>query len=165
MEPEVFVPIKQLNGKYHISNYGRVKSFAMNPKEGYIKKQKTNNKGYILYVFMIDNRAKTYTESAHRLVASHFLTNENPSEFTDIDHVDSNRTNNYYKNLRFCTHKDNTRKAHAQNILCKHPVLGERVAQGTRHAAEITSCIRGTVQRCIKLNIPSLTDWSYQIMK
>lgn len=165
MEPEVFVPIKQLNGNYHISNYGRVKSFAINPLEGYIKKQKKNKKGYILYIFMTDNRKNVYTQTGHRLVAEHFITNENPAENTDIDHLDSNRTNNFYKNLKFCTHKENTRRAGAQYILCKHPVIGERVAQGTRHAAEITSCMRGTIQRCLKLGIPSRTDWSYEIIK
>jgi hypothetical protein len=165
MEPEVFVPIKQLNGKYHISNYGRVKSFAINPEEGYIKKQKVNKNGYILYVFMTDNRSKTFTESAHRLVAQHFVPNDNPKVNIHVDHADSNRKNNYYKNLSWCTHIENTRKACAQYVLCKHPVLGERIAQGTRHAAELTSCIRGTVQRCIKLGIPSRTDWTYEIMK
>lgn len=45
----------------------------------------------------------------HRLVAIHFVENPDPKVFTEVNHIDYNRKNPYYKNLEWVTHKQNIR--------------------------------------------------------
>ena len=47
------------------------------------------------------------TETLHRFVGKAFL--DNPENKSQIDHIDNNRTNNYYKNLRWCSNGENGR--------------------------------------------------------
>ena len=46
-----------------------------------------------------------YTKDIHRLVAEHFI--DNPENKLCVDHIDRDRTNNMYWNLRWATHKEN----------------------------------------------------------
>ena len=58
-----------------------------------------NNDGYI----RVTLNGKPYYK--HRIVASQFI--ENPNNFTDVDHINHNRTDNRLDNLRWCSHSDN----------------------------------------------------------
>ena len=64
-----------------------------------------NKCGYLMYRLRIDG--KTIHKSAHHLSywvnVGHFDT----SDGLQIDHIDGNKLNNHYKNLRRVTHKDN----------------------------------------------------------
>jgi hypothetical protein len=51
----------------------------------------------------------------HRLVADYFISNQHDG--LQINHKDGNRLNNYYKNLEWCTGKEN--RLHATRILGK----------------------------------------------
>ena len=46
----------------------------------------------------------------HRLVASHFVDNNDPLK-NIVDHIDCNKLNNQYTNLRWVTSKVNTEHA------------------------------------------------------
>ena len=46
-------------------------------------------------------------ETVHRLVAKAFCENPDPEQKYIVDHIDHNRKNNYYKNLRWVTPKEN----------------------------------------------------------
>ena len=97
--------------RYQISNYGRVKSLARYSEQGRwlnesIMKTYNNRKGYLYVDLYVGNRkAPKVRRYIHRLVAEYFI--PNPDSLPEVDHIDTNPSNNIYTNLRWCTHKDN----------------------------------------------------------
>ena len=95
---ETFKPIVGFHQfiKFEISNFGRVRE--IDDKNHYL--QGTVNKdGYRIFEY---NKKKI---GAHRLVALHFL--ENQDNKPVVDHIDNDRLNNKVNNLRWATHKEN----------------------------------------------------------
>ena len=93
---EVWKPIEGYGGRYEISNYGRVRSYAQDRKNGKIKEGHPVRKGYrhiLLYDF--EGHSKWYP--IHRLVASAFL--PNPESLEQVNHKDENKINNCVDNL------------------------------------------------------------------
>ena len=41
------------------------------------------------------------TVNIHQLVAEHYVNNSNPEIFNEVDHIDRNKLNNHYTNLRW----------------------------------------------------------------
>lgn len=88
------------NTMYSISNFGRVK----NNNTNILLHPDIYNKGY--YRINIKVNGHRTTLFIHRLVAKYFV--ENISNYNIIDHIDGNKLNNIYTNLRWCSIKDNT---------------------------------------------------------
>lgn len=123
---EIWKDIPNYEGKYQVSNLGRVKSFLIkrNLPNGKIM---SNNSGkhYVLVHLMKNNKRETI--NMHRLVASLFI--PNPKNKKVVNHKDCNKKNNYYKNLEWCTKSDD--RIHAEkNGLIKHKT--RRVKQFTK---------------------------------
>lgn len=91
-------------GLYQVSNTGRVRSLNYK-RTGKTKalKQCTDKDGYKKVVLCKDGKYKTYY--IHRLVALAFI--PNPDNLPEVNHKDEDKTNNYYKNLEWCTRKYN----------------------------------------------------------
>lgn len=79
---------------YSVSESGIVRR----NRDGFILKQCTDRYGYH-YVSLNGKKCKI-----HRLVAEAFI---GPVEGYEIDHIDTNRTNNHVFNLRIVTRKEN----------------------------------------------------------
>lgn len=110
---EIFKDIPGYEGKYQISNYGRI--FGLVKK---IERKFTlNESGYHRILLQIKKQHKTFL--VHRLV---MLTFVGPSDLT-VNHIDGNKLNNMLKNLEYCTSKENTKHAWRTG-LCK-PFKGE----------------------------------------
>ena len=115
---EIWKDISGYEGVYQISNLGRVKSLKNtkgNPKET-IKKPMLKENGYL----QVDLYKKTKKKKfyIHRLVAMAFI--PNPDNLPEVDHVDTNRTNNTVENLRWVDKKRNM-----NNSLTKEKISGE----------------------------------------
>lgn len=123
LKDEVWENVPNYEGYYKVSNYGRVKSLKRDIPSGrkYAIKtfpekiMKANvNRRYCYYDLCkegIINRV-----SGHRLVAIAFI--PNPYKKPQVDHIDTNPTNNCLYNLRWCTARENnlneiTRKKHS----------------------------------------------------
>ena len=82
---------------YQVSNLGRIASL----KRGVFKilKLHPNTDGYLGFSIWSNGKNKTFY--IHRLVARCFL--GQPLDFTEVDHIDRNRSNNTATNLRYVT--------------------------------------------------------------
>lgn len=112
MEEEIWLPIVGYEGLYDVSNLGNIKSLSRkylnahnNIKNitGFIMKQITDCDGY--KVINLCKNGKKKMMKVHRLVAMSFI--PNPENKPCIDHIDTNRCNNNYFNLKWCTYKEN----------------------------------------------------------
>ena len=93
--------IPYYEGEYQVSNLGNVKSFKFG-KEKILKPVKDTD-NYLRVVLCKDRKQKSYL--IHRLVAEVFIPKIEGKN--NVDHIDSNRQNNIYTNLRWCTIAEN----------------------------------------------------------
>lgn len=91
------------NTMFSISNYGNVK----NNKTGRILKTQLNDRGYEVVRVSINRVKRTFR--VHRLVAIYFV--DNPEYKEQVNHIDSNKRNNRYDNLEWCSNKENVHHA------------------------------------------------------
>ena len=134
---EIWRDIKDYEGLYQVSNWGRVKSlnYRRTVKERVLKPNK-HKSGYLQVTLCKNGKLKHYL--VHRLVTEAFL--ENPDNLPQVNHKDEDKTNNFvgtpendYKdgNLEWCdikyninygTHNERCVKANTNGKLSK-PVL------------------------------------------
>ena len=101
--------ITGFEGKYQVSNYGRVRNikFIGHPrskKQERIMTPKEDRYGYLV-VHLSDGKADVHP-TIHKLVANAFI--ENPLGLPQVNHKDENKRNNYVSNLEWCTNIYNT---------------------------------------------------------
>ena len=118
MIEEIFKDIKDLEGLYQVSNFGRVKSLgngkSYNSKERILKPGKSTN-GYLQVNLYKNGEYKQCL--VHRLVAEVFIPNTDNLPF--VNHKDEDKTNNSVENLEWCTHEYN----------CNYATRNERIAK------------------------------------
>jgi hypothetical protein len=94
---------KSIDGyrNYEVSWWGRVR----NTKTGRIFKNCLNAGGYPIVNLSKHGQSKTHY--VHQLVAREWVSN--PSEKRCVDHIDGDRCNNHWENLRYATYAENSR--------------------------------------------------------
>lgn len=133
-----------LDGLYSVTSDGRVFSLPVEGRVGHKKKIQlrpyTTARGY-KFVKLFNQ-----THSIHRLVASEFVNNPNPSLYTQVNHKDGNKSNNNFENLEWCTPRQNIGHAIATGLklryypnsgIEKKPVIVTKLSNGesTRYAS------------------------------
>ena len=91
-------------GKYQVSNLGRMRSFARSNIPRIIV-PRCDVYGYVTYPLF--ENGKLSRKKAHRLVAIAFIPNH--ENFPQINHKDEDKTNNRVDNLEWCTQYYNNR--------------------------------------------------------
>ncbi len=102
---EVWKDIEGYNGRYQVSNFGRVKSFQRLDEK--ILSIEGKKRDYAKVVLFKDNVAKTFL--LHRLVAIAFV--PNPENKPEVNHIDGNKKNNCAENLEWVTKSENIKDA------------------------------------------------------
>jgi len=104
-EEEVWRDIAGFEGKYQISNLGRVKSILKTMTK--IRKPRIHSSGYWCLNLTVNYKWKSVT--IHRLIAIAFI--PNPNNYRTVNHIDGNKQNNDISNLEWCTQKENCKHA------------------------------------------------------
>lgn len=112
IEGEVWKDVPNYEGEFMVSNYGKVLYLGrtIKDKNGFVKciephllTWKISKTGYAQVPLW---RGNDYTcPFVHRLVAQVFI--PNPDNLPHVDHINTDRLDNYYKNLRWVTAKEN----------------------------------------------------------
>lgn len=104
MKNEEWRDIKGYDGKYQISNTGRVKSIDYRNTGTSKELSLKCNRGYFEVELCKDGKGKFF--KVHRLVAIAFL--PNPQNLPCVNHKDENPSNNHVDNLEWCTPRYNS---------------------------------------------------------
>ena len=138
--------IKGFEGKYMVSNLGRVKSlnYRRTGKEK-IMEGVDNGKGYLQVKLWKDGKYKSCR--INRLVAMAFL--PNPDNLPEVNHKDEDKTNNKVENLEWCTSQYNVEYSKAKAVIGINKVSGLIVEFSSAHEAERqTGISNGSISNC-----------------
>ena len=102
--------IEGFEGKYEVSNTGKVRSLNYK-RTGEVKEKSTrkNNGGYVIVSLFLNGRQ--FDKLVHRLVATAFI--PNPNNLPQVNHIDCCKENNNSYNLEWCNESQNMRHAFA----------------------------------------------------
>lgn len=140
---EEWKDVKGYEGKYQVSNKGRVKALLkwdLNKKQyvncDQIMQSVDNGKGYLYITLSKEHKRKNHY--IHRLVADAFV--DNPKELKYVNHIDYNKKNNDASNLEWCTQKENVHHSicnmrHRKSI--SHTNTGEMYISKTKNRYRI----------------------------
>lgn len=113
--------IEGYEGRYQVSNYGRIKSFIVD-KGNRIKILRfvSDKDGY--NKISLYNKGKSYPIFVHRLEAQTFLLN--PNNYPVVNHINGIKSDNRINNLEWCTIQYNTKESYRMGLQ-KPPHLGK----------------------------------------
>ncbi len=103
---EIWKDIKGYEGKYQVSNLGKIKSMIYSKPT--ILKAIVDNHGYLRVTLYKNGKKKAGI--IHRLVAQAFM--PNPNSFPVINHKNGIKSNNSVANLEWCSQSHNVRESY-----------------------------------------------------
>ena len=113
-QEEIWKDIEGYEGKYQVSNMGRVKSLYIRFKEtgGKIIKPRISKDGYP--VINLFHKGTEKHKILHRLIAQAFI--PNPENKKQVNHKDGVKTNNTLENLEWVTNQENMDHAYRTGL-------------------------------------------------
>ena len=122
---EEWKDIPKYNGRYQISNLGRVRSYVHSKWK--MMRTTKNGAGYLIVGLTYHGKTKLFL--VHRLVAESFV--PNPNNYPIVNHKDENKSNPIYSNLEWCTYIYNHNYIYDTNRKREYP-YGRKIYQYTK---------------------------------
>ena len=138
---EEWKDISGYEGRYQISNMGRIRSLPRIVKNGIgechkkgkiLKPQKAVN-GYMRATLCNEKYYKHF--KIHRLVAEHYI--PNPENKPQVNHINGDKTDNRVDNLEFCTHEENIKHAIKNGLIDLEKRKLEMIKLGKKRAKKV----------------------------
>lgn len=114
---EIWKDIEGFEGRYQVSNLGRVRSFVVPENAGRILKPALDGKKNYLFVNLYKEGGSKQQINVHRLVAMAFV--PNPNNYPQVNHINEIKTDNRAENLEWCTIKYNSNYGNAKQNMIK----------------------------------------------
>jgi hypothetical protein len=105
---EIWLPVKGFENQYQINRNGDIRSLPRNGTLGGIIKHNLDRYGYKKVTLHKNDKAFYFT--VHRLVAEAFI--ENTGKKSQVNHLNSIRTDNRVENLEWATNYENSMHSH-----------------------------------------------------
>lgn len=161
---EIWKPVKNYEYYYEISNFGNIRKIGGKNQYRYYKIEKTitpykDEKGYLRVGLSKDN--KRIVKRVHQLVAQEFI--PNPNNYSEVNHINGNKTDNRVENLEWCTHQQNIEHAWGTNLSIprygKENKTSKRVKQYDRQLNFIKEwdCI-SDIERTLKISASHISQ-------
>lgn len=153
---------------YEINQYGQIR----NKRTGYIKKPRLDSWGYHQVKLSKGEHSKTYNKTVHRLVATTFYGENDPS--LQVNHIDGNKLNNHIKNLEFVTGSENVQHAYATGIRRpsggRGPIQKIRIIETGQIFDNMAECARyingdsGNICKCVHNPQRTYKGYHYEVI-
>lgn len=174
LDDEIWSDIKGYEGKYQVSNRGRVRSLDRISTDknrvdkhikGQIKNPSESNGYYSLSLYSGNDVYKNFL--VHRLVAEAFVANPDPVSQTQVNHIDGNTRNNNATNLEWVTPSENIQHAHTSGLF-KESTLGRDykkmgVLSGKKRQRAVMCIDTGEVYPSLKIAAERLSITVYAV--
>lgn len=147
LDDEIWKPLDFTDKKYEISNYGRIKSYCFDKKNGRIIR--CRNVGGFMVVDMIVKEHRHHF-CVHKLTAETFLPPPEEGQ-TVVIHLDWNKKNNYYKNLSWVSKEESYKRMHAR-LSENRKKSGKRVTNSRLKNADIL-VLKEMLQKGVKQKV------------
>lgn len=149
---------------YAVSNFGNIKNIKKNKLLTPMK----NKKGYLEYTFRQNNNCKTFR--IHRLVAIYFIENKFNKPY--VNHKDGDKTNNHFKNLEWCTAKENDNHARQNGLKTQEkPIIATNILTGESNCFKsISECgsileiNTGTISKVLKCKRKKTHNYTFRYL-
>jgi NUMOD4 motif/HNH endonuclease len=145
---EIWKDIKGTDGKYQVSNYGRVKSFCNDKTKGKILKP-GNIRGFYSVTLRINRLPHSFL--VHKLTAESFIPKDSSNQNVVI-HLDWNKQNNHVSNLQWVS-KNESYKRMFKKFLDDNKKSNRIIRRNAKLKEEDVKLLKSMLKRGVKQNV------------